>query len=390
MIQSVRQSVVRVVKDAGTKAQYEVLTETPDGTGWSRGDGLLGSRGDLLSASSRNKAATNATNLLRVAEPGRLSEVGTSASLPGTTRAGGRGAQQSLPSTADYSAREKYFSDRDCLLMKPETLGMYGAPDHMQGLLGRPDLRSPLFISQPRYPEKTKSHAYLLKFAEHLDFGELSQAMDILSLGLKECRQTSVYQFNMGVAFLLSRRYLEAVKVFQVLAKEFPASTSVYCNLLYAYLCDGWVMKVRQARNSKIVRSIRSPLTQQTGCILALIQYAYSHLALVEKPAEGRDRPMSATPDGATQPRSPTPRGSGSEQDLMAEEADDYLAVDQEIRGLVRPTDGLLARHNLISREDLMQNSRRASGRHRSASGRRTDLELEEGDGTPSRESPLY
>ena len=52
----------------------------------------------------------------------------------------------------------------------------------------------------------------------------------------------------------------------------------------------------------------------------------------------------------------------------MAEEADDYQDIDQEIDGLVRPTDGLLARHNLISREDLMQNSLRASVPHRSVS----------------------
>ena len=172
------------------------------------------------------------------------------------------------------------------MLIKPETLVMYGVPDHMQELLGYSDVQSPLFISQPRYPKKTKSHAYLLKFAEHLDFGEFNQAIDILALGLKECRQTSIYQFNMGVAFLLSQRYLEAVKAFQVLAKEYPASTSIYCNLLYAYLCDGWVMKVRQARHAKIVRSIRSPLTEQTRCIIALIKYAYSHLTLVEKPQE--------------------------------------------------------------------------------------------------------
>ena len=93
----------------------------------------------------------------------------------------------------------------------------------------------------------------------------------------------------MGVAFLLSQRYLEAVKVFQVLAKEYPQSTSIYNNLLYAYLCDGWVMKVRQARNARIVRNIKSPLTEQTKCIIALIKYAFTDLDLVERPTEAKE-----------------------------------------------------------------------------------------------------
>ena len=124
-----------------------MLTETQDGMEWALGDALP-SRGELHSASSRNKAATNATNLFRVNDLGHLSEVVTSASFPVTQRLGGFG-RQSLPSTRDYSAKEKYFSDQDCVQMKRETLTMYGFPTHMNELIEYSDMRSPVFISLP-------------------------------------------------------------------------------------------------------------------------------------------------------------------------------------------------------------------------------------------------
>lgn len=119
----------------------------------------------------------------------------------------------------------------------------------------------------------------------------------------------------MGVAFLLSGRYLEAVKVFQLLAKEFPMSTSIFTNLLYAYLCDGWVLKVRDARHAKIVRSIKSPLTEQARCIIGLIKLSFSDLNLNEGQGLG-ERPI------LSEQVQPTTEFNGLETDLVAEEAD--------------------------------------------------------------------
>lgn len=165
----------------------------------------------------------------------------------------------------------------------------------------------------------------------------------------------------MGVAFLLSRRYLEAVKVFQLLAKEFPHSTSIFSNLLYAYLCDGWVLKVREARHAKIVRSIKSPLTEQARCIIGLIKLSFTDFDL----NDGQAQPEQAYLSEQVQP---TSEYNVLGNDLVAEEADILQDVNQTTPRLAGPSDGLLAKHNLISKEDLFTPN---SGLHRSISPRR-------------------
>ena len=54
------------------------------------------------------------------------------------------------------------------------------------------------------------------------------------------------FKFNAGVTYLLAQQYLEAVQTFRLLSKSYPASPSVASNLLFAYLCDGWVNNVRE------------------------------------------------------------------------------------------------------------------------------------------------
>ena len=68
-------------------------------------------------------------------------------------------------------------------------------------------------------------------------------------------------------------------------------------------------MKVRQARNAKIVRNIKSPLTEQTKCIIALIKYSFTNLELMEKLAQTQEFMTSKQ----YQLQSESPKGSGSE-----------------------------------------------------------------------------
>ena len=99
--------------------------------------------------------------------------------------------------------------------------------------------------------------------------------MTMLDLGMKWKHHLHAFKFNAGVTYLLSQQYLEAVQTFRLLSRSFPSSPSIHSNLLYAYLCDGWINNVKEFQSTQLFKSIKAPLTAQTKSILELIKYAF-------------------------------------------------------------------------------------------------------------------
>ena len=73
------------------------------------------------------------------------------------------------------------------------------------------ETRCPVFVYVPRTSHHTKINTILMRFYESLQIGELEQAVTMLDLGIKQNIQPAVFKFNIGVAYLLQKRYLEAV-----------------------------------------------------------------------------------------------------------------------------------------------------------------------------------
>lgn len=92
---------------------------------------------------------------------------------------------------------------------------------------------------------------------------------------MKEKHRIDAFKLNAGVIYLMKQQYLEAVQTFRQLAKRYPVSSAIQSNLLFAYLCDGWVNNVKEFQSTALFKSIRAPLSLQTKSILELIKYTF-------------------------------------------------------------------------------------------------------------------
>ena len=81
----------------------------------------------------------------------------------------------------------------------------------MQDFLVFSETRSPIFIYDPNPCAPSRASLIFKKFKEYVESYELEQASNILDLGIKQKQFLPAFKFNVGVTYLLSERYLEAI-----------------------------------------------------------------------------------------------------------------------------------------------------------------------------------
>lgn len=136
----------------------------------------------------------------------------------------------------------------------------------------------PLFIYVPDTPIKSKLHFFLLKFKEAISIGDLNRAMSYLDKGLKIAPHAIPFKMNVGVVFILQKRFLEATVVFQTLMKEFPSSQTLLCNLLFAMLCGGFFKEVKDFGHAGGSNSARSTTKPKVNKVYRQILDVYNKL----------------------------------------------------------------------------------------------------------------